>query len=168
MNHRLRIILPGVFIGYALAASAQNFTITPNQVEIVVAPGFNHTPSEVTVVTNIGGLNLANMSVSSDSAWVTPSVNAAGSRIVLQFVSSNLVNSLYTATITAGLGGQTNSFFVKAYVSPLNIFRLKDDPLRSRTYGIQQNGLNLGSVVVLDPITTNYLNNVTVGRKPCD
>jgi hypothetical protein len=57
---------------------------------------------------------------------------------------------------------------VRAYVSALNLFKLKDDPRRSRTYGVQQNGLALGSVVVLDPVTTNYIGNITVGNKPSD
>lgn len=151
-----------------LPAPAQNFSITPAQVEISVAPAFNHTPVKVSVITNVGGLNLANLSVTSDSAWVSPSVDAAAAKIVLTFTTSNLVNALYTATISAALNGQTNSFFVKASVSQLNIFKLKDDQLRSRMYGIQLNGSALGSVVAFDPITTNYLGNVTVGKRPTD
>jgi hypothetical protein len=146
----------------------QNFTLAPTQIDISVAPAFNHEPVRISIVTNVPGLSVSNLVVSSDAAWVAPSVDPAASKLILSFATANLINQSYTATITASLGGQTNTLFVRAFVSPLNIFKLKDDPLRSRTYGIQQNGLAIGSVVVLDPVTTNYLGNITVGRKPSD
>ena len=43
-----------------------------------------------------------------------------------------------------------------------------DDPIRSRTYGIQQDGVNTGSVVVLDPLDKSKIACVTVGKKPAD
>src|ERR1051326_1697958 len=156
-----------VAFGGARNVNGQAFTL-PGQVEISVAPGFNHTPIKVAVVTNTPGLDLSNLVVASDSSWVTAVMEPAAGRIALTLVSSNLVNSLYTATITASLGGTTNTMFVRAYVSPLNIFKLKDDPFRSRTYGVQQNGVALGSIVVLNPVTTNYIGNITVGRQPTD
>ncbi|MFA6545909.1 MAG: hypothetical protein WCS99_15935, partial [Limisphaerales bacterium] len=168
MKRKLFFIVATMVWSLAVQARAQSFTVASSQVEISAAPGFNHVPLRVGVITNAPGLDLTNLAVSSDASWVRPVVDVATSRISLTFVTSNLVNSLYTATITASMAGETNSFFIKAYVSPLNIFKLKDDPLRSRMYGIQQNGLGLGSVVVIDPVTTNYLGNVTVGKKPSD
>ena len=132
-----------------------------------MAPAFNHTPVRVGI-SNATGLNLSMLRVSSDAGWVTPTLDASNATIVLTFATANLVASSYTATITAASSTETNAMFVRAYVSPLNVFKLKDDPLRSRTYGVQQNGLGLGSVIVLDPVTTNHIGNVTVGRKPSD
>ncbi|MDB6028902.1 MAG: hypothetical protein JWM68_5125 [Verrucomicrobiales bacterium] len=155
-------------LGFFTAAHAQTFTLAANQVGISVAPSFNHLPIRVAVTTNSPIVNLNDMVVSSDSAWVSPTIDAAHSELVLTFVTSNLVNQLYTATIKVSSWNTTNTLFVKANVALLNITRLKDDPRRSRTYGIQQNGLGLGSVVVIDPITTNCIGNVTAGKKPTD
>ena len=168
MQRRLLIVVGAVLCGFTGLVYGQSFTIAPTQIDISVAPSFNHAPVRVSVVTNAPGLNVSNLVVSSDAAWVAPSVDPVASKIVLAFATTNLVNQSYTATITASLGGQTNTLFVRAVISPLNIIKLKDDPLRSRTYGLQQNNLALGSVVVLDPVTTNYIGNVTVGRKPSD
>jgi hypothetical protein len=168
MQQRLSSVLGAVLSGFTGLVYGQNFTIAPTQIDIAVAPSFNHAPVRVAVVTNAPGLNVSNLLVSSDAAWVVPTVDPVGSKIILAFATTNLINQSYTATISASLGGQTNTLFVRAFISPLNIFKLKDDPLRSRTYGIQQNNLALGSVVVLDPVTTNYIGSVTVGRKPSD
>lgn len=168
MNHLSRLIACVILMFGAIGAIAQSFSFSTTQTEIVAVAGFNHTPLRVGVVTNVGGLNMSTMVASSDSSWVIPAVDATASEIVLSFNSSNLINSTYTATITAILAGETNSFFVKASISPVNITRLKDDPLRSRTYGIQQNGVQLGSLVAFDPVTTNYIGNVTVGKQPTD
>src|SRR5262252_6172565 len=97
-----------VLFGSCYALNAQTFTL-PGQVQISVAPGFNHTPLRIPITTNSPGLNLSNMIVKSDSAWVSARVDAATTQIALSFVSSNLINSLYTATVTASLDGVTNS-----------------------------------------------------------
>jgi hypothetical protein len=111
---------------------------------------------------------MANLHVSSDSAWVIPSVDSVNKEIVLEFSAGELVNAYYSATITASSGGETVQCFVRAHVSPLNIFKLKDDPRRSRTYGIQQNHLESGAIVILDPVDDTHIGTITVGKKPCD
>ncbi|MEW6302819.1 MAG: hypothetical protein AB1705_05065 [Verrucomicrobiota bacterium] len=128
---------------------------------------FNHLPIRLPV-TNLTEAELGNLVVMTDAAWVTPSVNIAESNIVLSFATSNLSNSTSTATITASHGGQNVAITVRATKSAQNITQLRDDPLRSRTYGIHQTALTNGSVVILDPITTNFIGNITVGRKPTD
>src|SRR5437867_3853000 len=126
MQLRLLIVLGAVLGGFSGLVYGQSFTIAPTQIDISVAPSFNHAPVRVSVVTNAPGLNVSNLLVSSDAAWVAPSVDPLASKIVLAFATTNLINQSYTATITASHGGQTNTLFVRAFISPLNIFKLKD------------------------------------------
>ncbi|MEX2380800.1 MAG: BACON domain-containing carbohydrate-binding protein, partial [Opitutales bacterium] len=168
MKQQLSLLLSMAACVIAGQLHGQVFSISQSQVEIAIAPSYNHAPVEVAVIGNAPDLDFNELTVTSDASWVTPAVDAAGPEIRLSFTTANLTNSAYTATITASLGGESDTFFVKAYVSPMNIFKLKDDPLRSRAYGIQTNGLSLGSVVVFDPITMNRIGNVTVGKKPTD
>ncbi len=170
ITHLLFPLLPAAYLIFGPVASvcAQTFALVPTQVEISVAPTFDHMPLRLAVTSTAPGFSIANLQVSSDSTWVIPSIDVAKQEIVLTFKTANLISQSYTATITAKLGSEAIYAFVKANIAPLNIFRLKDDPLRSRTYGIQQNGLQTGSVVVLDPITETHIGNITVGKKPCD
>ncbi len=148
------------------AVMAQSFTLGTSQVNVAVAPGFNHASLPVTVTPSGGGFDFSLLQVSSDSAWVTPSVDSVSGKIVLSFATSALTNASYTATIIATHGANTGSLFVTAASAPLSVFKLIDDPFRSRTYGLQLQGLNRGSVVVLDPVAGTAVANVTVGRKP--
>lgn len=111
-----------------------------------------------------GATELGRLSVTSDAAWVSATVDTANRAVVLSFTTANLTNR----TLTIGDGTVSSQFFVRATIATLNIVTLVDDPVRSRTYGIQQDGANLGSVVVIDPITLNPINNITTGRRPTD
>ncbi len=147
---------------------AQTFQASQTQIAIAVTPSANHQPLRVPIVAGPGGLSLVGVTVKSDSLWVTPTLDTAGNALVLTFATTGLVNASYTATITLSDGTHSSQVFVNAAVSALNIVSLLDDPTRSRTYGIQQVGLNLGSIVIFDPIQQTYVGSITVGLKPTD
>lgn len=147
---------------------AQSFAISNTQVQIAVAPGFDHLPVPVKVDYLAPGFDWSGFSVTSDASWVTATSVPSNREIELTFRSSNLVASSYTATITARQGTNVDSFFVSATVSPLSVFRLVDDPFRSRVYGVAQNGVGRGSVVVFEPISGRPIGNVSVGQQPTD
>src|SRR5689334_9544110 len=112
MQRNLPVVLGTALFIFKGLAYGQNFTITTTQLDICVAPSFNHEPVRLSVVTNAPELNLSNLVVSSDAAWVTPTVDPVASKIVLSFATATLINQSYTATITASLGVQTNTLFV--------------------------------------------------------
>ena len=165
MKTVLCLILAGLTL--ASEAWAQPFTVGSSQVQVVVTPSVNHAPISV-AVNAPQGFDFSSLQVQSDSNWVNPAVNGAGSEIVLTFQTASLVNSSYTATITATQGADTVTFFVKATVSTLNVTKLAADPSRSRVYGLHQNGTAAGAVVVYDPLQETLLASVTAGRKPTD
>ena len=115
-----------------------------------MAPGFNHVDLNVPISGTAAGFDFSTVTATSDAAWVTPSVDSATSSVALTFQTAGLTNSLNTATITVSQGGTVDTFFVKAEVGPFNVVKLEDDPVRSRTYGIHQNGLNRGALVVIE------------------
>ncbi len=151
----------------ARPALAEPFTFPASQMSIVVAPPVDHEPIRVPI-NAADGFNYSAMQVQSDASWVTPTVDAAAHQIVLKFTTGALVNRSNTATITATQGADSQSFFVKAAVSPLNVVKLIDDPFRSRVYGIHQNDLAAGAVIIYDPINAKLVGSITVGRKPTD
>lgn len=151
----------------AVSSLAQGFSITPSQVDLAVAPGYNHADVGVPISAS-GGFDFSTLTVASDASWVTASVDGAKSEVRLVFNSGGLIASSNTATITVNGPGGTDSFYVKASVAPLNIVKLIDDPVRSRAYGVQQNGINQGCVVAFDPITNTPVSSVSVGKKPAD
>ena len=159
-------VLCAVLALWTSSLMAQPFTLGTTQVDVAAAPGFNHTDIPVTVTPGGSGFDFSLLQVASDSAWVTPRVDAAAGKIVLSFATTALTNASSTATISVTQGANAANVFVTVATAPLSIFKLTDDPIRSRTYGLQLQGLNRGSVVVLDPVTGAFLGNVTVGRKP--
>lgn len=163
----LRALLGSAFL--AFAAAAQTLSVSPSQTEISVAPGFHHASLRLglTYAANTA-TDLGRLSVSSDSPWVAGTVDAANRAIVLSFTTAALINRTYTATLTVTDGTLSAQAFVRATIAPLNITALLDDPVRSRTYGIQQDGSNLGGVVVIDPLTLTPINNLTAGKHPTD
>ena len=163
----LRAALGALFLATGLLA--QGISISPTQTEIAVAPGFNHAPVRLTV--NYAGntaADLGRLTVSSDSTWVAGTIDSANRSIRLSFTTAALINRTYTATLTVTDGAVSVQTFVRATLAPLNITALLDDPTRSRTYGIQQDGVNVGSIVAIDPLTLNPINNITVGKHPTD
>jgi hypothetical protein len=148
---------------------AQAPVVSPSQTEISVAPGFNHAPARV-ALSYLGNTaaELGRLNVTSDATWVSGSVDATARQVVLTFSTANLTNRTYTATLTVRDGTASTQFFVRATIATLNIVALRDDPVRSRTYGVQQDGANIGSVVVIDPITLTPIHNITVGKRPTD
>ena len=146
----------------------QSFSFDRSELEISVAAGYNHV-DQIVQLTPVGGFDLSTVSVSSDAVWVNPSLDAATGKVTLEFVSEDLVNASYTATLTAtDGGGVSETMMVTAYASPLNIFRMIDDPGRPLAYGIQYAAQNIGSIVVFAPQTETRLFNITVGKKPTD
>jgi len=137
--------------------------IPTSQVDITIPHGFNHTP--LSIPFDSGG---EEVSVSSDASWVSAVADNESGVIKLEFSTSDLAVSSSTATITATNSTASDIFFVRANTSPLNITKLLDDPFRSRMYGIQQNGVNEGCVVVLNPVSGEQIGCISAGKKPSD
>ncbi len=166
MNWR-KTFLPLVLAVFSTGlAQAASFDLGASQLPVVLVPGFNHATVPLPVTGTAGGFNYELIQVSSDAAWVTAQVDSANQRVVLNFNTAALTNSSYTATISATHGANTDTVFVNATLGVRNIFKLIDDPVRSRMYGIQMNGANRGAVAVIDPLTANPVSSVTVGNKP--
>jgi hypothetical protein len=163
----LRILLGTAFL--TLSAVAQSLSLSTSQTEIAVAPGFNHTPLRLGFTyTGPDASDLSRLTVSSDSSWLAGTVDTASRAIVVSFTTATLVNRTYTATLTVTDGTVTAQAFVRATIAPLNITTLLDDPVRSRAYGLQQDGANQGGIVVFDPLTLKPVANLTTGKRPVD
>jgi len=149
------------------APSYAGITFNQNQVEIVLAPTCNHVPVSLSYTPSDASYDESLITVSSDSDWALPSVNTALDRIEISFATDALTAS-YTATISVDDGATVTELFIHATVPPLDIYRLLDDPLRSKTYGIQRNGIYKGSIIVFDPIQESITSCITVGESPTD
>lgn len=147
-------------------AFAQPFTLSTNQINIALAPGFDHATMQLGITPVGTGFDNALLQAASDSAWVSPSVDTTSGKLLLSFSTASLTAASYSATITLTQGTDSQTLFVSATGAALSVFKLIDDPYRSRVYGLSQQGLNLGSVVVLDPLAKTMVSNITVGRKP--
>jgi hypothetical protein len=132
----------------------------------VVPAGLNHLPVNVPFTRAAG--HTAALTITSDAPWVSAAAGAGDSAVRLTFSTAALINRTSTATITASDGTRSDTFFVRATVSVLNVVALRDDPVRSRTYALHQDGLNAGAVVVFDPVAGTTSGCLTVGNKPGD
>jgi hypothetical protein len=173
MNRYLRV--GRLFVGLTLALAsvlvaqaAQSFHLSTSQLEVVVPSGIDPLPVRVPVAAGTVGLTLAEVTATSDANWVVPVVDAANSGLRLSFAAANLPVGTYTATVTVSDGAGSEQLFVKAVASTLSVVALVDDPKRSRTYGLHQNGLGLGALIVFDPIQNTPLGSITLGKKPTD
>lgn len=162
-KHLLHLILFAISF---LRSEAAVFDLGASSLPLVLVPEFNHADVFLPITGTAGGFDFSTLQVASDSAWVTPQVDLANQRVVLHFTTSTLTNSSYTATISATHGANTDTVFVNATLGVRNIFKLLDDPVRSRMYGIQLNGVNRGAIAVIDPLTGASISSVTVGNRP--
>lgn len=154
---------------FALTARAQTFQVNSSPVSVAVAKGVNPLPIKLPIVAGPSGFDLGGLTAQSNSAWVLPTVDTSANALVLTFATDSLaLGSTYMATITLSNGTHSAPITVTASVASLNVTVLRDDPTRSRTYAIHQNGLNAGAVLVFDPIAQTYVGSITVGLKPTD
>ena len=137
-----------------------------NQVRIAIPPVCNHVPVSIPYTPDVA-INESSITVSSDSSWAIPTVNTDADLIEISFATESLI-ATYTATITVNDGEQTTELFIHANVSALSVYRLLDDPLRSRTYGIHQDGIDKGSIIAFDPVQNTSMSCLAVGEKPTD
>jgi hypothetical protein len=166
MNWKSPLLCLALFSFSLLRSEAAAFDLGASSLPVVLVPGFNHADVFLPITGTAGGFDFSTLEVTSDSAWVTPQVEVANQRVVLRFATSALTNSSYTATISATHGANTDTVFVNATLGVRNIFKLLDDPVRSRMYGIQLNGVNRGAIAVIDPLTGASISSVTVGNRP--
>lgn len=150
----------------AVSAFGSPFTLGPTTKSVVLAPGFHHADISLPIVPSGGGFTYNQVTVTSDASWVTPQVDSAGQKVVLKFTTAALSNPSYTATIRATHGGNTAMVSVNASSSALNVFKLIDDPYRSRMYGLHFSGVQAGCVLVIDPLTGSAISSITVGKRP--
>jgi len=149
------------------APSFAGITFNQNQAEIALAPTCSHVPISLPYIAAEASFDESLITVSSDSDWAIPSVNSALDGIDITFATEDLIAS-YTATISVDDGEKITELFIHANTSPLDIYRLLDDPLRSKTYGIQRDGIYNGSVIAFDPVQDSPMSCLTVGESPTD
>lgn len=165
--HRIFLSLFLTFLGAAIA-KAQSFVVTPNDVAITATPGVNHLPIQLAVAYTPQNYDWSKITVTTDSSWVSGSIESTTGQLTLRFASADLVKRTYTATLTLVDGPRSAQVFVQATVSMLQVNRIVADHTRNRVYAIQQDGLNQGAVLVYDPIKAAFVGQVSVGKKPCD
>lgn len=166
-NHLVVVI--GLLVGVpGHRADAQSFDLAKSQLEIAVAPGFSQRDVQVPFTAASADFDASTVSVSSGVPWIIPSVDVAANAVALSFNTASLTNATNSGTVTVVGPAVTRTLSVKATVAPLNVVSLVDDPIRSRTYGIHQNGTNQGALIVIDPIDEAKVGSVSLGRKPTD
>jgi hypothetical protein len=163
---RLVSIAAAALLG-AFVPLANAFTVSPSNVSIVAARGVNHLPLTVPV-TYSPSVNLANVRCTSDADWVAATVDSVSGALQLTFSSGGLVNASSTATLTLTDGTGSGTVTIAATMAPLNLTALVADPTRSRAYGLHQNGVNAGALVVYDPLHETFVGSLSVGEKPAD
>ncbi len=146
----------------------EDFEIGSTSLNIVAVPGFNHAPIRRALTPALAGFDFNAVQVSSSASWVVPSVDIATKELVLNFTTSGLVSGSNPAQITLVNGAVTRVLNIVAAASALNVVRLVDDPVRSLTYGVQQNGTAAGAVIFINPLTNTPVANITVGGRPTD
>lgn len=159
----------GVFILLLILTSvswATPFSVSQNSVKLVVAQGFTHTSVLIDISSASAGFDCSATTVSSNSTWVSPTIDAANQQLVLTFTNAALTNSPNAATVTLQNETDVQTVRVSLSLSPLDIFRLISDPFRSRVYGVHQSGTNAGSLIIYDPNTQSAVGCVSVGKKP--
>lgn len=155
-------LLTIIFI-MGLTAECFGISFSSSEVNLNIAPGFNHVPLRISA-----NSSAPNLSAVSNVSWVSASVDQEKDEVILNFTTSELITSSNRATITVSDDSGSASFTVNITLSILNITKLIDDPRRSRVYGIQQNGTGTGSIIAMEPISNENLWCMTVGEKPTD
>ena len=152
---------------FLASPSFAGVTFNQNQIDIVVPPSCNHVPVNLPYVPDQSLYDDSSIVVSSDSDWVIPTVDSESNNIEIAFSTEDLIAS-YTATVLVDDGDSITELFVHLNVSPLDVYRLIDDPLRSMTYGIHRDGIKNGSVIAFDPVQESLASCITVGESPTD
>ncbi|MEN3942877.1 fibronectin type III domain-containing protein [Prosthecobacter sp. SYSU 5D2] len=150
----------------AVSAAASPFDLGPASRNLVLVPGYHHADLTLPIQPAGGGFDYSQVQVSSNAAWVTPQVDAAGQKVILKFTTAALATGSHSATLTATHGADIFAVTLSAASTALNVFKLLDDPHRSRMYGIQLNGILAGSLLVIDPLTATPVSSITVGKRP--
>ncbi len=146
-------------------AAPASFSLPVERLQLAVPAGINHLPVRLPI-RDQQGAPVAAISVSSSTAWVGAAFDAAASELVLSFATTGLVAASNDAIVQLTRGSETVQFPVQVAVAPVNIVKLIDDPVRSRVYGVHQNGRELGALVVFDPLAGTYLGALTLGKMP--
>lgn len=138
-----------------------------SQLDVGVVRGTNHYPIRLPVTCD-PGVDPATIVVSSDVSWVTPTLDAVHSEVVLDFSVQGLASATASGKVTLSRGASSAAITIDATIAPMNLVALVDDPVRSRTYGLHRNGNSPGALVVFDPLQETVLGTLTVGRGPGD
>lgn len=162
----LLTVLPLLFLCSLSSLCSAGISFNQNKIDVVFPPSCNHTPINIPYTID-SPFDESILSVSSDSTWAIPSINSASDSIDVSFQTENLFAS-YSATISVNDGVNTIELFIQANVPAMSIYRLLDDPIRSKTYGIQKDGTNNGSIIAFDPVQETLLSCTTVGKDPTD
>jgi hypothetical protein len=141
-------------------------------VMVVVPPTIAALPGNIDLV--YGDVLTINASVSGTQPivyqWKKDGVALSGST-QSSYSKSNVTTAdlgQYTLTATNSAGTSTSNTVTVTVKAPLNVVGLVADPFRPRIYALQQDGINTGSLLVIDPSTALPVATLTVGAKPTD
>jgi hypothetical protein len=158
----------GTFRDLTLTIGEPAFTIPSGDVSVSTLTGIPPDPVDITLAPAVHGAILSGMQVSSSESWVIPSVGAGTNSLSLTFDTSSLAAGTYRALIEVWNGETRQSFAVSLLTAPLNVVQLLPDTHRPLIYGINRNGKNQGSVLVIDALTRQVIRNIAVGNEPTD
>ncbi len=145
-----------------------DFELAQTSLSLSAVPGVNEAPIRVKLAPALPSFDFGAVTVSDNASWLAATLDATTGELVLTFQTAGLVNASSPAVVTVRSGGVTRTLAVTAAAAPLKLVRLVDDPVRSRMYGVQQNGANTGAIVVFDPLTTKPSASISVGANPSD
>lgn len=158
-----------IWVGIVSHALGSPFGLGPNVQNLAVARGYQHADLLVPILPMVvSGFAFEEVAVSSNSAWLLPTLDTAAQRLVLKFDTAALAVAEHTATVTVQHGTDVVSLTVKAKVTDLNLTMLLDDTHRSQMYGLHEDANLTGSVVVIDPVPGTILRAISVGKTPTD
>ncbi len=150
------------------ASVSPSFTLPQSLLELAIIAGVNHLPISIPITLD-PGISITSLTATSNAPWVSASIDANNSNLVLTFQTQGLFNATNSALIKVARTGESPfALEIYATVAIANIVSLKDDPVRSRTYGIHQNGLETGAIAIFDPIESIITGSISVGKKPGD
>ncbi len=158
----------GAFRDLTLTVTAPAFTVPGGNVAVSTLSGLSPEPVDVNLQPSVNGAVLNGLQVSSSQPWLIPSVAAGTNAVRLAFNASGLAAGTYRATVEVWNGGTRQIFEVSLVTSALNVVKFLPDPARPRIYAVNGNGLEQGSLLVIDALTHTILRNIPLGRKPTD
>ncbi len=148
--------------------NAPAFTIQGGDRTLAALAGVSPDPIDVLLEPSVPGTVLSDPEAASSAPWLVVENGSHPNSLRLSFDTGSLPAGTHHATVSVGAGGTLRSFAVSVVVAPLKIVRFLPDPARPRIYALNGNGLETGSLLVIDTLTRTIIRNIPLGRKPAD